>query len=112
MTQTKQIKPDQWLEHLSMFTNANKGRLTTIKSFNPEEGDYLLAEDIPLMALDYDPVGKGNDLVITLGADTIDYTHTVQEPVDMLEMHNENGQVITLEIIDQNENKIIIDLKS
>ena len=57
-----------------MFTNANKGRLTTIKFINLEESDDLLSEYFPLMAIDYYPVGKGNDLVITLGHDSIEAT--------------------------------------
>jgi len=111
MTTTKQIQSDQWLEHLSLFSNGNKGREATIKLLSPDEGDYLLAENIPLMAVDYDPVGKGNDLVITVGQDSIEATHTVQAPVELLEMYNENGQVVSLEIVDQNTNKIILDLQ-
>ena len=111
MSVTKQISTDEWPEYLSLFSNANKGRRLMLKSFNTEKGDVLLSDGSPLFAVDYDPVHKGNDLVISLGKTEIEYSHIIKAPVELHETPSPSGQIKSLEIIDQNQNKIVLDLE-
>jgi hypothetical protein len=58
-------------------------------------------EDIPPPVLfsDTNPVNKGNDLTLTLDG----YMHTVLAPVELYVEENDQGVVITMEVVDQNE---------
>jgi hypothetical protein len=46
-----------------------------------------------MMAVDYDPVGKGSDIVVTTGIDEIDYSHTIQAPAEVWQAQNNDGEV-------------------
>ena len=63
-----------------------------------------------LMAVDYDPVGKGNDVVVTTGETEVDYTHTIKAPVEVWKAQQDSGEIGTLEIIDQDNVKTILSL--
>ena len=107
---TNQIPQDQWLDFFATFSNGNRGRAVSLEIFSPETGDQPAANQGPLMAVDYDPVGKGNDIVITTGIDEIDYSHTIQAPAEVWQAQNDDGEVSALEIVDQNNVKTVLGL--
>ena len=111
MNSVKIIPVHMWPDYLCMFTDANKGRLLMLKSISREEGDTLLSDGSPPLAVDYDPVHKGNDLVISLGKTEIEYAYIFKAPVELSETHHPNGQVQSLEILDQNANKIVLEFE-
>ena len=103
-----QIPQEQWQDFFVTFSNGNQGRELSLEVFDSESGDQPAAKQGPLMAVDYDPVGKGNDIVISTGVDKIDYSHTIQAPVELWQAQHDSGQVGALEIIDQNNVKTIL----
>lgn len=103
MSGKKQIKKEDWADRMVTFTNGNKGRNTSVVQ---EEGK--LAENLPFMAIDFDPVKKGDDLVISLGEDTLVFSHTIENPKELYEIHNDLGVVTSMEIIDQANKKVIL----
>ena len=105
MTRSKQIPMDRWVEYCSIFSNGNKGRLLTISDIDERAGYNILVEEMPLWAVDYDPIDKGDDIVISLGKSDVEYSHTIDAPVEMWESRNEKGIVNQLRIIDQNNNE-------
>jgi hypothetical protein len=107
MAQTKKIDQERWAEYLSMFSNGNRGRMISI-----EVESQMLADAMPLFAIDYDPVNKGDDLVITTGTDKVEYTHTISAPKEIWELQDDNGTVVSMEIINQEGLKNIIIFKS
>ena len=112
MAQTKQVQKERWLEWVSMFSNGNRGRKIAIEIVGPAEGDQPLTGAAPLFAVDYDPEGKGDDLVITTGRDEIDYTHKISAPAEIWESQDDNGKVETLEVVNQEGTKTIVEFKS
>ena len=54
----------------------------------------------PLLALEYDPPGKGNAIILSSGETTVDYQHTVTAPVEMSKRLNADGSLDALEILD------------
>jgi len=52
-------------EYLSLFSKFNKGRLVSITLLDYEIGDSKLAEDLSLIAIDYDLIRKGNNMIIS-----------------------------------------------
>ncbi len=93
MSTRKQIQTSEWQQRLQTFTSGNKGRTSAIAA----EG-MTLVENKPLVSVNFDPVGKGNDLVISVKG----FSHTVNEPVEMYITEESNGVVSTLEVVDQN----------
>ena len=112
MAQTKQIDPMRWSEYLSMFSNGNRGRLMAIEIADTADGEQPLADAAPLLAIDFDPAGKGDDLVITTGRDEIDSAHKISAPLEIWELQDDNGKVMALEVIDRSRSKTIIAFKS
>jgi len=89
----KLIESSEWQERLQMFTSGNKGRASAIAA----EG-MTLVENKPLISVDYDPLGKGNDLIITVEG----FTHTVMAPTELYIVEASDGVVSILEVVDQN----------
>jgi len=95
-----------------MFSNGNRGRLMAIEIADMADGEQPLADAAPLLAIDFDPAGKGDDLVITTGRDEIDSTHKISAPLEIWESQDDNGKVMALEVIDRSGSKTIIAFKS
>ena len=112
MAQTKKLDQARWSEHLSMFSDGNRGRLVAIEVADMATGDQLLTDAAPLFAIDYDPANKGDDLVITTGRNQVDYSHTISAPVEIWESQDDNGKVVALEVINRNGAKTILVFKS
>lgn len=94
--------------HISLFTNGNKGGLVSITLFNTGASNETLAEELPFMAIDYDPIKKGDDMVISLGGESIAFSHTIDASVELWETHDDKGVVTSMEIVDQNNNKVTL----
>ena len=112
MAQTKQIDRGRWSDFLRMFSNGNRGRLIAIEIADMTDRHQPLADAAPLLAIDFDPAGKGDDLVITTGRDEIDSTHKISAPLEIWESQDDNGKVMALEVIDRSGSKTIIAFKS
>jgi hypothetical protein len=112
MAQTKQIDQGRWSEYLSMFSNGNRGRLMAIEIADMADGDQPLAAAAPLLAIDFDPAGKGDDLVITTGRDQIDSAHKISAPLEIWELQDDNGKVMALEVIDRSGSKTTLAFNS
>ena len=85
MPHTNKVDQTRWSDFLRTFINGSKGRLISIEVAVASIGDQPLADSVPLFAIDYDSVCKGNDLVITAGRDEIDDTHKIDAPVEIWE---------------------------
>jgi hypothetical protein len=108
MAINSQIPQDQWQDFFVTFSNGNRGRQIGLEVFDQQSGDSGVKNQGPLLAIDYDPVGKGNDIVVTTGEDEVGYSHTIGAPVEVLQAQHDNGEVAALEIIDQNNTKTVI----
>jgi hypothetical protein len=95
-----------------MFSNGNRGRRVAIEVADLAIGDQPLTEASPLFAIDYDPANKGDDLLITTGRDEVDYSHKINAPVEIWESQDDNGKVLSLEVIDRNGSKTILAFES
>ena len=105
-----QIPQGEWKDFFVTFSNGNRGRELSLEVLDPDAGDSGQAQQGKLMSVAYDPVGKGNDIVVTTGEDEIEYSHTINAPVEVWKAQQDDGQVAALEIIDQNQTKTILSL--
>ena len=108
MATNTQIAQTDWQDFFVMFSNGNRGRVVSLEVFDADSGTTGQARQGPLMAIDYDPVGKGNDIVVTTGVDEIEYSHTIPAPGEVRQEQLDDGQAAALEIIDQNNVKTVV----
>ncbi len=108
MIDSVQIAQESWPKFFDAFSAGNQGRSVGIKVVDEKAGEERITEAAPLLAVDYDPAGKGNDIVIATGVDTLDYTHTIIAPTEVWDEEDEDGNVTTLEIIDQSGGKTVV----
>ena len=110
MAINSQIMQDDWKEFFVTFSNGNRGRMLSLEVLDSTSGDSGQMRQGKLMAVDYDPVDKGNDIVVTTGETEVDYSHTIKAPVEIWKAQKDSGEVGALEIIDQNNVKTILSL--
>ena len=110
MAQTKKLEQEQWLEFLSLFSNGNRGRMVSIE-IEDTSGEQPIVDAAPLFAIDYEPVRKGYELVISTGLDAVDYSHAISAPTEIWQAQDDNGEVTSLEVINQDNFRTIIVLK-
>ena len=105
-----QVLQDEWKEFFVSFSNGNDCRMLSLDVLDPESGSSGQVKQGRLIAVDYDPAGKGNDIVVTTGDGEVDYSHTIKAPVEVWKAQRDSGEVGALEIIDQNNIKTILSL--
>ena len=111
-TTSKEIAAERWEAWCDTFTNGNRGRLVGIEMVSDELGAEPLAEGAPLVAIDYDPAGKGNNFVISYGDEAAPSSHVVADPVALWQAQDENGLVVSLEIEDERGGRTIVTLSA
>jgi hypothetical protein len=110
MAMNTQIPNEEWSNFLTTFSNDTRGRLVSVQVIDPVSGDAGEVAQGKLLAVDYDPMEKGNDMVVSLGTEDIDVTHSVAAPVELWKAQLDTGEISALEIIDQNNGKTILSL--
>ena len=108
----KSVPRDRWGEFFDQFTDGNRGRHISIAIIGSELGDAELIKNAPLMAMVYDRPGKGDDLVIEVGKDEVNYAHTVDSPTEVLTGQNSNGVMVALRISDAAGTQTLIQLQA
>ncbi len=103
----KQISQESWVEFFDTFTDGNRGRHIKIEMLDPELGDEELIKDAPLFSISYDPVNKGNDIMIETGGEAPSYAHTIDAPTEVWTGQDANGVVLALRIANQNTQAIV-----
>ena len=108
--ETKEIRVERWEEWCDTFTNGNRGRLIGIRIVDDESGAQPLADGVALVAVDYDPAGKGNEFVLSYGDEEAPSRHTVSGPVALWTAQDQNGAVVSVEVEDERGGRTIVTL--
>ena len=106
--ETKKILTEQWEEWCSTFTNSNRGRLVRIELISDALGVQSMVDGAALVALDYDPAGKGKNFVISYGDEAAPSSHIIAGSVALWQAQDENGVVVSLEIEAEDGSRTII----
>jgi hypothetical protein len=109
---TKSVPQERWGEFFDQFSDGNRGRHISIEVITPELGDEELIQNAPLMAMVYDRLGKGNDLVIETGKEEVTYAHTVDSPTEVLTGQSESGRMLAVWISDATGTKTLVKLQA
>ena len=108
----KSVPRERWGEFFDQFTDGNRGRHISIEIIGSEVGDAELIKSAPLHAIIYDRPGKGDDLVIEVGKDEVNYAHTIDSPTEVLTGQNSNGVMIAVRISDAAGTQTLIELQA
>lgn len=111
ISRNQQIAHERWVEFFDQFTHDNRGRLIKLEIVNRERGDEIPIENAPLWSLVYAPVAQGNKLLLTTEKDEVPPAYTIMAPKIVWSAKDVNGQVVALEIIDENNAQTILSLK-
>jgi len=111
MIESFQIGQDSWPQFFVAFSAGNQGRNVGIEVIDDETGEERITNSAPLLAVDYDPQDKGDDIVIATGRDGIDYTHTIASPMEVWEEEDEQGNIVSLEITDRSGVRTVVQVK-
>jgi hypothetical protein len=106
MGERKHITPERWSEYLDSVTTGNRGRLIAADVAAPSEISAVDEIDIPelgapLFALEYEPAGKGDAIILSTGENELEYEHAIKGPTELTETLNDDGSLDSLEILDQ-----------
>ncbi len=107
----KTIPSERWVEFFDQFSDGNRGRHISIELISSELGDEELIQNAPLMAMVYDPPGKGNKLTIETGKDKVTYAHTVDSPTEVLTGQDSNGVMLAVRMVDAAGTQTLIKLQ-
>ncbi len=88
----KEILKQDWPIRLQSFTTGNQGRISEILTKLGK-----LAEKMSFESIEFDPNGKENTLMISLDG----FGHRVKNPEEMYLEVEENGQISSLEVVDE-----------
>ena len=108
--ETKKIPAERWADWCVTFTNGNRGRLVKIEVVSDELGVETLADGAALVALDYDPAGKGNNFVISYSDEAAPSSHVIAKPAALWQAQGEDSLVVSLEIEAEGGSRNIITL--
>lgn len=92
------IPTDEWKEWLKLFSLGNSGRKSAIANY-----DITIEEDNKFNGIEYDPLGKDYDIMITLDGPYDTYRHIIADPSEISLLDNPDELFSILEIINQNE---------
>lgn len=92
----KQVPQDEWQERLLTISSGNRGRRAMI-----ETNGVVIAKQMPFRDIEYDPAGKGDDLVVAMGEQDSDLRHVVQAPKELFLVLQSDGELSSLEIVDR-----------
>ena len=107
-TTTRDIPAEGWEAWCDTFTKGNRGRLLSIELVDDEIGDERLAEGLPLVAIDYDPIDKGDDFVVSYGEEVAPTSHVIRAPARLWQAQDADGLVVALEIEDESGRRTIL----
>ncbi len=111
MSERKQISRDEWPSYLSEVSAGNRGRKIAVDVIGrPDVSPERVSErtsisvpltDAPFLALEYEPVEKGNAIIVSVGVEAVEYEHAVDAPVELTANLDADGRLDSLEILDQ-----------
>jgi hypothetical protein len=112
MQKREHIDQERWPDYLSQVTARNRGRRISLDVIggaggSPASGEELAPiaiglTDAPFLSLEYDPVNKGNAIIISSGVDEVAYEHPVEGPAELTANLDSDGRLDSLEILDRN----------
>ena len=108
---TDEIPKQEWHEYFNDFSKRRRGWLATVEVLDPQLGDQIEADRLPLEGITYEHKAEPDTIEIMLGSSPEDHlTHVVASPrvVRIARIASEEGTDETLEIECKDESTILV----
>ena len=110
---TRTIPVTEWKDFLPAFSEQNRGRPTRIETMvSPGEGEPVLAECQPLLAVDFDRKGsEAPAIIVTVGGldpETPNFTHVINDPTQIWVLEEVDGRALGVDIESEDEGRTIV----
>ena len=99
--QTKQIKQGEWKNYFDRLSSSLKNRPVSIEMNGLDIGKQVIADDISLIELSYNPKKD----VFSISSESME--HLINSPVEVFVSH-EAGDIDSMEIVDATQHHQII----
>lgn len=96
MNTKKQIPKSEWKERLLTISSGNRGRIAFLVA-----DEETITVHLSFRNIEYNPAGKGDDLVIGMGEEQKYLNHIVKSPVEISLQHLPDGEISFIEIVNQ-----------
>ena len=103
----KQIKRADWPAFADQFSRNNQGRPVGVEIVSQALGDERVAEEAPLVAIDFDHQGRGTFL-ITVGQGERTMTHPITVPETVWLRSDQDDKALALEIVAGDRSQTIL----
>ena len=90
MSTKKQFSKEEWQDKLQSLNSGNKGRVAKITV-----GNNTILEGIAFVSIEFDPPGKGDEMMFTVEGST----HSVSSPKELYVEEKSNGIVSVIEVV-------------
>ena len=113
MAMTREIPEKEWREFLPTFSERNRGHPVRLETMIPSgEGEPVLAECRPLMAVDFDRKGsEAPAMMVTVGgleAKEPTFTHVVNDPTRLWVDEEAPGRAVGMAIESREEGRTLL----
>ncbi len=102
-----QINRAEWAHFVDKFSRNNQNRPVSIEVLSQTLGDERLAQNTPLIGLDFDRQGQGK-ILITVGRGISTMTHAIVAPDTIWLNTGQSGKDLALEITTVDKEQIIL----
>ena len=102
------IPREEWERFAVQFSEAQRGRMVQAEFVDLEVGDEPLSSGIAFYSLDYDPVNKGDNIILAFGSEPDLHFHLIDKPADLWVAEDEQGVVWALEVVHEGGARTIL----
>jgi hypothetical protein len=112
MNEKKRISEEEWINYTDALINSNRNKTVSV-AIKPEgKESETLFENLPLLDVVLDPVGKGDAITVRVGEDKNDFTHIINSPIDIFEVfHPKNGALMAVEFTNKSFDIVTLTFK-
>ncbi|MGD2033689.1 MAG: DUF5335 family protein [Bacteroidales bacterium] len=112
MFEKEKVNSDKWSTYLKSFTDKNRGRLIQVQNMVQEKLYDLTNSDMPFQRISAKSATNGTLITINFGYKQVDHTFVIESPVEIWHEYNYEGQIMAVEILNKQYEKVIILFKS
>lgn len=105
---TKKIPEDKWADFFDQLTEMRKNSCLSLEVASQDLGNATIVKEGTLSSITFDPVGKGNNLEISIGGDEVLLSHFVSGPKMVWAGEGEDQTIVALEVIDEADTQTIV----
>jgi Family of unknown function (DUF5335) len=90
------LPPQNWSQFFDQLSSNTWKKHISAEIIDPKIGNKKLIHNAPLVAIVYDHLAKGGDLIIKVGREDMPHTYTIDSTTAILVRQNFNSEIIKI----------------